>query len=218
MQPLLDDMTDNNQEELLVNWPQRGADDSDNHICAAEKAIRRDTLLEHWPERKSSMKITSFDSKEIEDAVASASVRSVDFSESSQLHVYEREPMYVLRNLSYTKEDRDEFGKDAFLEGARIKNLIAAAPPESPSESIKYLLRRDVISREELIGIEHFILGKPTRVRKIRQNHAAAVLWKQHEQRQQQRNEDPVLSLGKFSEKSSLQSIQSARVRAAMYA
>jgi hypothetical protein len=209
-------MTDYNQEELLVNWPHRGADDSDNHR-AAEKALRRDTLLEHWPERKSSVTITSFDSRETDEAAAASSCHCVDFSESSQLHMYEREPMSLLRSLAYTKKDRDEFGKDAFLEGNRIKNLIAAAPPESTAESIKYLLRHDVISREELIGIEHFILGKPTRVVKIRKLHAAAVLWKQLEQRHE-KHENPALNLSKFAEKSSLRSTERARIRAAMAA
>jgi hypothetical protein len=53
-------MTDyNHQEELLVNWPHRGADSDDRLSCggggAAEKALRRDTLLEHWPKRNSSL-------------------------------------------------------------------------------------------------------------------------------------------------------------------
>jgi hypothetical protein len=174
------------------------------------------SLHEHWKQpMPSSLKCSSSDS-----ATCSSSKKShrVRFSESSRLHTYHRASISLLQSLSYSTQDRDEFGKDVLLEGMRIKNLIAAAPPASSVESIKYLLRHDIVSIDELIGIEHFILGKPTRVRKIRQNHAAAVLWKQHEQRQQQRNEDPVLSLGKFSEKSSLQSIQSARVRAAMYA
>ena len=83
--------------------------------------------------------------------------------------------------MTYTKDDRDEFGKDTLLEGLRIKNLVDTAPPISTAESIKYLLRHDSISRAELIGIEHFILGKPSRVQKIRKHHAAAVLWKQQE-------------------------------------
>jgi hypothetical protein len=202
-------MTDNNEEEeLLVNWPHRGAD----------SVPRRDTLLEHWPKRKSSMTIASFDSGEA-DAAASASHKRycVDFSESSRLHTYQGAPISLLRSLTYTKDNRDAFDRDAFLEGIRIKNLIANAPLDSASESIKYLLRHDIISSDELIGIEHFILGKPTRVHKIRKHHAAAVLWKQQEQ-QEQKLEDPVVDLGKFAESSSLRSTQRARIRAAMAA
>jgi len=109
-------------------------------------------------------------------------------------------------------------GKETLLEGLRIKKLITAAPPVNTAESIKYLLRYDIIRREELIGLEHFILDKPSRIPQIRQQHAAAVLRKQHELKQQMLEEDPVLGLGKFAESSSLKSTQSARIRAAMAA
>ena len=212
-------MTNLNQEELLENWPRQGIDDN-RLFCAAEKAVRRDTLIEHWPKRES-MTYTSFDSGA--DDASAANMRNrrhfrvVDFSEASHLHVYERESMYLLRSLTYTKDDRDEFGKDTLLEGLRIKNLVDTAPPISTAESIKYLLRHDSISRAELIGIEHFILGKPSRVQKIRKHHAAAVLWKQQEL-QHQKLEDPALNLGKFAQSSSLKSMQRARIRAAVAA
>ena len=211
-------MNDSNQDELLESWPCRGV--ADDRLCEAEKAVRRDTLLEHWPKRKSYM--DSFDSDE--DTVASAStstsnkrhhhVRSVHFSESSKLWVYTRESMYLLRSLAYTKEDRNEFGINAMIEGFRIKNLIASAPYDSEAESIKYLLRQDIINKEELIGIEHFVLGNPKNVTKRRERHSAAVLWKQYEQQEQQL-EDPALNLGEFAESSSLRSSKRARIRAA---
>jgi hypothetical protein len=220
-------MIDYNQEELLVNWPQRGADSDGCLFCgvAAEKALRRDTLLVHWPKRNSSMTVSSFDLDEEADddaaaaAAPSANSRGVDFSESSQLIQYERESMSLLRSLAYTKEDRKRFGKDTLLEGIRIKKLIAAAPPESTGESIKYLLRHDIIDSDELIGLEHFVLGKPSKVPQTRKQHAAAVMWKQHELKKQDKlEEDPVLGLGKFAQSSSLRSTQKARIRAAMAA
>jgi len=214
-------MNDSYQEELLENWPCRG-EGSDDRLCvASEKAVRRDTLLEHWPKRKSV--IDSFDSDEDDATSASISnkrrhhVRSVDFSSSSHLHVYERESMYLLRSLAYTKDDYDVFGKQALLEGFRIKNLIADAPHDSEAKSIKHLLRHDIINKEELIGIEHFILGKPSRVYKTRKHHAAAVLRKQQEQEDQQLA-DPALNLGNFARSNSLRSSQKAIIRAAMAA
>jgi hypothetical protein len=154
------------QEELLENWPHRGeGSGSDDSCCvASEQAVRRDTLLEHWPKRKSSF-IDSFDSDEDDAAFASISnkrhhhVRSVNFSGSSSLHVFERESFYLLQSLAYTKEDYDVFGKEALREGFRIKNLIDTAPYDSEAKAINHLLRQGVISREEMIGIEHFILG-----------------------------------------------------------
>jgi len=205
-------MTDSNQE-LLENWP-RGVAPDDRLFCEAEKAVRRDTLLEHWPKRESYMDMDSFDSDEDDVASVRNNLRSVHFSESSKLHVYERESKYLLRSLAYAKEDRKEFGMKAMIEGFRIKNLIAAAPYESEAESIKYLLRQDIINKEELIGIEHFILGNPSNAIKTRERHSAAVLWKQQEQQEQQL-EDPALNLGEFAQSSSLRSSQRARIRAA---
>ncbi len=182
--------------------------------------VRRDTLLEHWhwPKRKSSS--ASYDSDEFDFVPVSNKrhqQRSVHFSETSQLRVYERESMYVLRSLAYTKEDRSEFSKAALFEGLRVRKLISSAPPESTTGSIKYLLDKGIIERGELVGLEHFYLDKPADVLKRRKRHAVAVLWKQQEQQHQQL-ENPVLSLSKFAQFSSRRSTQRARIRAAMAA
>eukprot|EP00986_Skeletonema_menzelii_P015558 scaffold12049_cov141-Skeletonema_menzelii.AAC.6 len=206
-------MTNFNREE--VQGHRQGVDYGDRPFCATEKAVRGDALLEDWPKTKSnSMTSPSFGPGE--DDVASSIVnKKVCISEFSQLHAYESESKCLLRSLTYTKEDRDEFGRDALLEGLRIKNLIAAAPYDSDAQSIKYLLSHDIISKAELLGIEHFILGKARRVRKIRQCHSAAVLWKQQEQ-QHQELEDPALNLGEFAHLSSLRSTEGARIRAGL--
>lgn len=213
-------MTDSSQEQLLEQWPHRCADSNDSPLFASEKAVRRDTLLEHWPKRKSSMSVTSFDS--VEDEATSAKrnrrpIRSVHFSESSRLYVYERESKYFLRSLTYNKDQRNIFGKEALLEGLRIKRLVGAAPFDSTAESIRYLLNNGAISKEELIGIEHYIVGHPNRVPMIRQRHSKAVLQKQRENQHKQL-EDAALSLSMFAKSSSLKSMQRARIRAAMAA
>ena len=211
-------MTDLYQEELLENWPRQGVDSTDSRFCAAEKVVRRDTLLVHWPKRQSST--ASFDSEEFDFDPGSkkrCQPCSVRFAETSQLRVYERESMYLLRSLAYTKEDRKEFGKVALLEGFGIRKLIASAPPESTTGSIKYLLDEGIIDRGELVGLEHFYLDKPTDVVMRRKRHTEAVLWTQQEL-QHQELDDPVLSLGKFAQSSSRRSTQRARNRAAMAA
>ena len=146
--------------------------------------------------------------------------RSVRFSETSQLHTYQRPPTSVLQSLSYTKTDNDEFRRHALIEAMRIKGLISDAPHDSCSDSVRYLLRNNIIDRDDLIGIDHFVLGAPSRVRKIRKRHAAAVLRKQQELRQGSQTllDLPSSTLGKFAESSSLKSSQNARVRAAMAA
>ncbi len=206
-------MSNLNEEDTLER-PCRGVD-----LAALDCLLHG--IFEHWPKRKSS--IISLDSEEVEDdEICTRNKRqmirrSVHFSETSLLFTYERESKYFLRSLAYTKRDYEKFSKEALLEGLRIKTLIATAPHDSDASSIKYLLRNGIISREEVIGIEHFILGKPSRVPKIRKQHAAAVLWKQQEQ-QCQKIEDPALSLGKFAQSSSSKSMQRARSRAAMAA
>ena len=212
------------QEELLENWPHRGeGSGSDDSCCvASEQAVRRDTLLEHWPKRKSSF-MNSFDLDEDDAALASISnkrhhhARSVNFSGSSSLHVFERESFYLLQSLAYTKEDYDVFGKEALREGFRIKSLIADVPYDSEAKSIKYLLSHGIINREEMIGIEHFVLDKPSRVYKTRKQHSKAVLRKQ-EQQQGQQLEDPAFKLGEFARSNSLRSSKRAKIRAAMAA
>jgi hypothetical protein len=119
--------------------------------------------------------------------------------------------------LAYTKEDRDEFGKDALAEGLRIKNLLDMAPCDSPAESFKFLLQENILNKAELVGIEHFFHAKSTRVVKVRKQHSDAVLKRQWEQRHQ-KLDDPVIDLGKFAQKSSLKSTQRATIRAALAA
>ncbi len=106
-------MTDSKQE-LLENWPHH-------------PTVRRDILSEHWPRRKSSTPSSSFDSDSLQGAThKSHRVRFPDAS--AQLYVYECYSISLLRSLAYTKEDLDEFGKDALAEGLRIKQLIDMSP------------------------------------------------------------------------------------------
>ena len=221
-------MSGSSQEDLLENWPRQDLDDdvdSNLRLLGAveqEEPVRRGTLLEDWPRRESiTSDNSSFDSTaalaEDDDTIITGQRRKlhVYFSETSELYVYKRESSSLLRSLSYTKKDYEEFGREAMLEGLRIKDIIATVPQDSTAKSIKYLLKHGIISKEELLGIEHLILGKPSAVPKMRKLHAAAVLWKQQEM-QHQKLEDIVLDLAKFAQSSSLslRSMHSARIRA----
>mmetsp|Transcript_6846 Transcript_6846/g.14273 ORF Transcript_6846/g.14273 Transcript_6846/m.14273 type:complete len:182 (+) Transcript_6846:101-646(+) len=173
-----------------------------------------DALLEHLlmaNKHKSTLSSSDFDSM----GNYGCKRRRVAFSECSHLHVYEPHDQFLLKSLCYTKEDQDAFSAESVREGLRIKDLIETAPYESIAESIKYLLRNRIITRGELVGVENYILGK-SNVLKLRRDHSAAVLRKQHEQRKQQL-QDP-MNLGKAAQISSVKSVQKARVRAAMAA
>eukprot|EP00985_Skeletonema_marinoi_P004973 scaffold2164_cov120-Skeletonema_marinoi.AAC.1 len=172
-------------------------------------AGRRESLLEDWPRRASS---TEAD----QDVDSSKSQSGVNFSELSTLHVYD-DLGYLYLKKAYSKEDREIFGAQAMIEADdRIKNLIINSPPASVKESVKYLLKNNIITREELVGIDHLILRRRTRVSQVRRNHMTAVLRKQSEQLLSPREEDSLIDLGKFAEQSSLKSTHAAIARATL--
>ena len=149
----------------------------------------------------------------------------VSFSEMSIVNTYEdyRGGLHR-RNMAYSSKDRDIFQTEATQEADHIKVLIITAPQQSRADSVKHLLKNNIVSREELVGIEHMALEDSNRSQ-IRKRHSMAVLRKQQEQRQQQHQgcgyvslRDPAiaLSLGKFARKNSLESRNRARARAAL--
>ncbi|KAK1733723.1 hypothetical protein QTG54_015578 [Skeletonema marinoi] len=146
----------------------------------------------------------------------------VSFSETSTLNVYanNRDDLHR-RSIAYSTQDRDLLNTEAQQEADRIKVLIITAPQESRAASIKYLLKNNILAREELVGIEHLALDNSNRS-EIRKRHSMAVLKKQQEQQQQQQQkpylplQDPAMALGKFARKNSLESRNRARARAAL--
>ena len=149
----------------------------------------------------------------------------VSFSEMSIVNTYEdyRGGLHR-RNMAYSSKDRDIFQIEATQEADHIKVLIITAPQQSRADSVKHLLKNNIVSREELVGIEHMALEDSNRS-DIRKRHSMAVLRKQQEQRQQQhqgygyvslRLRDPAIALGKFARKNSLESRNRARARAAL--
>ena len=153
----------------------------------------------------------------------------VTFATMSQVHLYKKDELYS-RNVAFSKEDCDEFSARALYDADRIRRLIITVPPPSASfaGSIKYLLRNNIITAEELVGVENMILYGPSRVFKVRRKHCKAVLKRQKEhrlkvqQKQQQQQQqstlqdDPSVALGKFARKNSDESRRRARARAAV--
>ncbi len=141
----------------------------------------------------------------------------VFFSETSTLNIYEGYRGDLHRsNISYSPQDRDTFHAEATQEADRIKVLLITAPQQSRADSLKYLLKNNFVSREELIGIEHMALEDSNRS-EIRMSHSMAVLRKQQEQQQGHASfRDPAIALGKFARKNSLESRNRARARAAL--
>lgn len=184
-----------------------------------EPPVQDGLLLADWPNRSLSMEADHGAAQNDRDC--KPLYKRVTFSEHSKLHPYDRDDEY-LKNLAYTKDDRDEFATQATLEANRIKDLITKAPPYSAKDSIKYLLQNGIITRDELVVIDHLILGKREKIIQKRREHSAAVLWKQCEQKQEQQlkheNEadHSTIVLGRFAEQSSLKSTRNAIARATL--
>ena len=164
----------------------------------------------------------------------------VSFSERSSMQVYLPDPLYI-RNKSYTKEERERFGTATLSEAIRIKKLLLSTPGSSTKSSFKYLLQNNLISYEEIVGIEQLVLGNSaSKVVKVRKEHARAVLLEQHRMMKRVMDEDDSKAkmkddaddmkydmkkmhiienkLGELSASRSSKSVKRARIRAAMAA
>jgi len=166
--------------------------------------------------------VDNMKAESIESSESNSRPPRVFFSETSTLNVYANNRDDLHRsNIAYSTQDRDLFNTEATQEADRIKVLIITAPQESRAESIKYLLKNNIVAKEELVGIEHLALDNSSRS-EIRKRHSMAVLKKQQEQQQRQQQkpylplQDPAMALGKFARKNSLESRNRARARAAL--
>jgi len=176
-----------------------------------------DGLLKDWPRRTSCCSVNTQDWQNLYKQLKP----KVKFSERSIMHVYLPDPLY-LKNKSYSKSDRKDFSTETLLEAIRIKRLVKATPGTSTKDSFKSLLKNNIISLEEIVGIEHLVLGKSARkLAKERQDHSRAVLMEQRRQHQVEtmmQEGDCTRKLGEFSASRTVGSSRRARIRAAMAA
>mmetsp|Transcript_14251 Transcript_14251/g.25049 ORF Transcript_14251/g.25049 Transcript_14251/m.25049 type:complete len:253 (-) Transcript_14251:138-896(-) len=172
-------------------------------------------LLEDWPRRMSCCSANTEDRQ----SPCKQLQAKVTFSERSSMHVYCPDPLYV-RNKSYTKTDRKNFGSEALSEVIRIKRLILTTPGASAKDSFKCLLKNNIISLEELLGIEHLVFCKSaSKLLKERKGYAREVLTEHRRQRHVEKVQyDHTEKLGEFSASRSAKSVKRARIRAAMAA
>ncbi len=175
-----------------------------------------DDLIEDWPKRR-----TSYESGDAADwqalcARLHANQKAVVFSEYSSLHVYNEDLRYQM-NKSYSSSERKQFGKEAVLESHRIKSLVTHFPIQG--NSIRYLLSHNIISREEILGIEHMVSNRAaTRIFRERRDHSARVLMEQQKMKERKELDDPSGKLAVVALTRSLRSVKRARFRAALAA
>mmetsp|Transcript_31932 Transcript_31932/g.41269 ORF Transcript_31932/g.41269 Transcript_31932/m.41269 type:complete len:198 (+) Transcript_31932:184-777(+) len=178
-------------------------------------------LLEDWP-RSSSSSIEEAEQVEVDEVNIDTNTMPaepepntrVSFSETSMLRFYERDEAYT---KACSKVDYDLFKCSVLLDARRVKKLISRAPPESTKDSVKFLFENNIIDIADIVGIEHYVLGKGGFLLKARKLHAKKVLQQQHEQQNHQ-PDDPTESLAKVAKDSSHQSTHHARIRAAVVA
>ena len=150
--------------------------------------------------------------------------KRVTFSEQSTMQLYHLDQQYA-HAKSYSREDYKLFGRSSMLEAVRIKKLLLLTPPGvSTKKSVMYLLENNVISPEEIRGIEHLVLcNSPSMGLQERRDHIRAVLLEQRRIRMLERHHikhlkiqaDPTEKLAAFSASRSSRSLKSAKIRAA---
>mmetsp|Transcript_17194 Transcript_17194/g.27931 ORF Transcript_17194/g.27931 Transcript_17194/m.27931 type:complete len:282 (+) Transcript_17194:238-1083(+) len=197
------------------NLPARCHSEPITHHHNVNAQAQVGELLEDWPRRMSCCSANTDDWQRLYKQLQP----KVTFSERSSMHVYCPDPLYV-RNKSYTKTDRKNFGSEALSEAIRIKRLILTTPGASAKDSFKCLLKNNIISLEELLGIEHLVFCKSaSKLLKERKGYAREVLTEHRRQRHVEKVQyDHTEKLGEFSASRSAKSVKRARIRAAMAA
>ena len=146
------------------------------------------------------------------------------------MQVYHLDPLYA-KTKSYTKEDRAAFSSEAVLAAIRIKRKVVAtssSPNMTTKAAFKHLLKNEVISLEDIVGIEHLVMGRSAaRLPQDRKEHAQAVLREQmrHKRSLFKRNtsgmrqdDTTAEKLSDFSSVRTAKAVKRARIRAAMAA
>jgi len=168
-------------------------------------------LLEDWPRRLSG-------DCWLVDANDQGSVprrhrqprRVVTFSKLSSVQIYPHNPM-DMRELTYTKEERKKFCADAVAECLRIRKLLHSTPGGFNKDSFKCLIKNNIVALEDIVGIDHMVLGKSASLIKERQELIRSVVSAQFDI-----DMSDVEKLAAFCASKSSRAVKRARVRAAL--
>jgi hypothetical protein len=115
--------------------------------------------------------------------------------------------------MSYSTSEIKKFHSRAQREGLRINRLLACCPPNQAGTAIKLLVTNQILTEDELLGIETLIgEGAVERTKLKRCEHADLVLSTQ--MRMREKNEEDVGKLARIASSNSKRSFQKARLRA----
>lgn len=159
-------------------------------------------LIEDWPHNV-------LDNVQKENREAEC--KRVTFSDSAACRIYPIIHSYE-SSKSYTKSDQKGFGRSTLVQAARIKKIISSVATHDSEDTKMSRLLHNGINIEDIMGIEHIVLGtSPSVVAKSRQRHAQAILLEQ--ERQMIVGIGDAERLRQISMFSSQRSVKQARIR-----
>jgi hypothetical protein len=158
---------------------------------------RGQVLLEEWPQSSPTQR-----------------PKQVAFATYSQLKVYHLDPQYE-RKKCYSSSERKSFQAQAFNDASHIKCLINTCPYDG-GHAMRYLIEKNLVLPEELIGIDSLIIG-PQKVKDERRRHAKFVV-KAQETLRESKDVNMDVKLAYVATARSMKAFEKARMCAALAA
>ncbi|KAL7487519.1 hypothetical protein ACHAW6_013118 [Cyclotella cf. meneghiniana] len=142
--------------------------------------------------------------------------KKVSFSKYSACRVYKTDPYYE-DNKSYTSADQKMFQKDAAYDASRIKHLVTSCSVPT-GLALRQLMKQGLLSRQEILGIEHLVSINAKNVLRVRRAYIDLVLGAQKRMRLKNEKtvDDEMLAAVAVAKSAGM--IEKARLRAALAA
>lgn len=152
--------------------------------------------------------------KFLEERPQRASTKKVSFATFSELQVYHTDPRFESKKC-YTSSERKAFLARALRHACHVRQLIKICPYEG-GQAMHYLIVRNLLTPEDMLGIENFIIGTDN-IATDRRKYAKYVLETQKELKRTKAN-DADIKLAYVATAKSIKAFEKARLRAALAA
>ena len=156
-------------------------------------------LLEEWPEYRQTRK-------------------KVTFAEISSARTYKQDWNY---DKSYTSKQIKFFRAQSLRQGFLIRQLVSSLPYPT-GVAIQKLLARKMITREDLLGIEHLVVNEEAsaKIMQDRKSHTCSVLGAQRQIQEKKPGSGSCIVelLANASSRSSSKHVEKARMKAVLAA
>jgi hypothetical protein len=145
---------------------------------------------------------------------SSTTSKTVSFSKYSTKRVYETDPYYEGLK-SYSSADQKTFRKETVHDASRIIHLVSTVPLPT-GMAIHELMKQGLLTREELLGIEHLVSMNAEQALHKRRSYMNLVLGVQKQIREKNENEVNAGMLAVVAIAKSSRMVEKARLRAAL--